>query len=115
MEPDFIVSLINNYLKYYQQTNNIKLNNMFDEIDENERSSTNLIIEQFYNDLTIFKTLENVDLIENPNVYIINKNNNYFILKLPKKLIGSPSLFSLIYYITKENINTTDVEIIRMK
>jgi len=94
-----IVDIINEYIIFYKNNYNGNISSFFDDIDEIDYSSTNIIMEEFYEIKNLFEKYEhenpimngiykgNIDF-ESDNLYSITKNNEMYVI--------SPSLFALL-------------------
>ena len=86
---EFLVDLINNYIKYYKYTNNIT-NNLFDDFDDKQ-------LKLFWNEMKKYKQ-------DNGEIYQYNNETtkiyNYGIYEDNKLILVSDSLFALLLEIT---------------
>lgn len=99
-----IEALINNYISYYRKTypdKNIK--NMFDDINYDDKSSTNHIMEIFYEDLLKHKNNNNKDIYIDFNDIDINNVDELYALKIDEEIkYISESIISLLYVVTND-------------
>lgn len=109
-----IEQLINNYIVYYKKTypdTNIK--NMFDNINYDDLSSTNHIMEMFYMDLLKHRKTNNI-VYEDVSEINFDKVDEIYGLKVNENIkYISESIISLLYII--ENNNYKDWYIINLK
>ena len=98
--------LINKYIQYYRKTypdNQVK--NMFDNINYNDLSSTNHIMEMFYTDLLKHKKINNDIYIDASEVDFDN-TDELFGLKVDGEIrLISQSIISLLYDVVNKNYN----------
>ena len=57
LDENLITELLNNYINYYNSKNNFK-KNIFDNINFEDKTSTNNQLEKFYDELLIFQTIK---------------------------------------------------------
>ena len=121
-QTDFIVSIINNYIKHYKIQNQ-KPNNMtmFDDIDENNETSTNKIMEEFYGESIKYKENGNNEIIKfnELNEEITSFDELYGIFENDNRnpICVSQSFFSLLIELTNlqyEN-ETKEYTIVNLK
>ncbi len=98
--------LINKYIEYYRKTYpESQIKNMFDNINYDDPSSTNHIMEMFYTDMLKYKKLDN-DIYTDASLIDFDKHDEIFILKTDNNNVISPSVITLlIEIINKEYIN----------
>jgi hypothetical protein len=110
MDNEKFSNLINKYIEYYKKINPDKpLKNMFDEINYDVPTSTNHIMEMFYEDLLKYNNFNN-DIYESVDDIDINKVDELFLLNIdnnPKYV--SESVLSLLILINNENINNWNI------
>jgi hypothetical protein len=115
---DNIEELINNYILYYKKTYPNNNKNMFDNINYDDLTSTNHMMEMFYSDLLKYKNSSNNSVYDNyedfeefdnsdKKIYGLQINNNIKYM--------SYSVISLLYILTNIKDNKDDWNIINMK
>lgn len=96
--------LVNKYIEYYRKTypdNQVK--NMFDNINYNDLSSTNHIMEMFYTDLLKHKKINNDIYVDSSEVDFDNIDE-LFALKIDGEIrYVSQSVISLLYDVVNKN------------
>lgn len=108
---DFYVQLMNNYLEYYKVENNINYITLFDNIDIDDDLSTNVIMEDFYNEMIKYKNnLDDYIKIYDHDKININKDVSWNGIYVNNELqLVSRSLFALLIEIT--NLKNENKEI----
>jgi len=94
-----IENLINRYIEYYKKIHPDKIiKNMFDEINYDDPTSTNHILEMFYEALHLHKNINNdvYETIENEDIDI-HKIDDLYLLEMKGKKYISQSIISLLY------------------
>lgn len=100
---DKIENLINRYFEYYKKIHPDKvIKNMFDDINYNDPTSTNHILEMFYEALHLHKNINNdvYEYIENIN---IDNIDDLYLLETKDKKYISESIISLLYILDDYN------------
>jgi len=90
--------LINKYIEYYRKTypeKNVK--NMFDQINYDDPSSTNHIMEMFYTDLLKYKNINNDIYIDTSEIDIDNIDELYALKVNGEIKYVSESIISLLH------------------
>jgi len=96
---DTIVEIINEFIIFYKDTYQINIQSLFDNIDEYDPTSTNIMLEEFYETKNKYedniknhpewnKIYKNKIDFEVDELYGINKNDDLYVI--------SPSLFALL-------------------
>jgi hypothetical protein len=89
--------LVNRYLQYYKKIHQDKsIKNMFDNIDYNDPTSTNHILEMFYEELLKHKRINN-DVYESIDEINIDEIDELYLLEFDDKKYISQSVISLLY------------------
>jgi len=102
---DKIENLINRYFEYYKKIHPDKIiKNMFDKINYDDPTSTNHILEMFYEALNLHKNINN-DIYESIEDADININNidDLYLLEMENKKYISQSVISLLYILDEYN------------
>jgi len=103
MDNDKLETIINNYIKYYRKIYPDKIiNNAFDNIDYNDPTSTNHILESFYDALFLHKNIDN-DVYESIDEINIENIDNLYMLEMNNKTYISQSIISLLYVLDNFN------------
>lgn len=111
---EFMVDMINNFMTNYRFSN-MKPKNMtlFDGIEMNDPTSTNMIIEEFYEELLKFKMNDSSDsehtkLYKYSDICNITKKDQYkTILENGIPIVASQSFFALLIEMT--NLKNEDI------
>jgi hypothetical protein len=106
--------LINKYIEYYRKTYpDSQIKNMFDNINYDDPSSTNHIMEMFYTDMLKYKKIDN-KIYKDASAIDFDKFDEIYILKSDINIIClSPSNISLLIEII--NNDYKDWSIINIK
>ena len=89
--------LINRYFQYYKKIHPDKcIKNMFDDIDYNDPTSTNHILEMFYEELLKYRKINN-DVYETIDEINIDEIDEFYLLEFSDKKYMSQSVISLLY------------------
>lgn len=106
---DNVYNLINKYIIYYNKTHPNKTTNMFDNIDYDDPTSTNHILEMFYDTLALHNKIDNdvYEFVEN-----IDDFDDLYMLETKDKKYFSQSVISLLYILEDY---TNDWNIINLK
>lgn len=89
--------LINRYLQYYRKIYPDKsIKNMFDNIDFNDPTSTNHILEMFYEELLKHTKINN-DIYESIDEINMDEIDELYLLEFDDKKYVSQSVISLLY------------------
>lgn len=92
-----IENLINKYFEYYKKIHPDKIiKNMFDDINYDDPTSTNHILELFYESLHIHNKINN-DVFESIDDINIDKIDDLYLLEFSNKKYISQSIISLLY------------------
>ena len=122
IEDIFMVDLINNYMEFYKKKNNKKnICTLFDGINIDDPTSTNIQMEEFYSEMCKYNIHEN-KIYKYEEINLINiENELYGIFENGVPKFISQSFFSLLIELTNlknedksEKINY-DIIIIRDK
>jgi len=113
MDPEIIVSIINNYIKFYK--NEIQDVNIFDGVDVNDPTATNIQLNILRNAMNKYKN-ENDD-IRNVIMYTTtDKLKRFVICKNSKPYCSSDLLFSVLIEVSNlEQEDKTNQFIIKLK
>jgi hypothetical protein len=111
----FIVKLINQYIRYFNNTRNIKSASLFDNIDPNDDTSTNRQLEDFYDAKQKFELLPKkipnyTTLYEPQKLDASTCEELYGIFKKRSLIIVSQSLFAVLIEITNLISENPDLE-----
>lgn len=94
---DKIENLVNKYFEYYKKIHPDKvIKNMFDEINYDDPTSTNHILEMFYEALHLHKNINN-DVYETIEDIDIDNIDDLYLLEMKDKKYISQSVISLLY------------------
>jgi len=94
---DFLVDLINNYIRYYQYISKTN-KGLFDDIDSSsDKTITNRQLELFYKELKLYKKKADIEVLEYND---FTKDYPYKIFKDDTPIYVSKSLFALLIEIT---------------
>lgn len=94
---DKIENLVNRYFEYYKKIHPDKIiKNMFDNINYDDPTSTNNILEMFYEELLLHKNINN-DVYETVDNIDIENIDNLYLLEIKDKKYISQSVISLLY------------------
>lgn len=115
---EFIMEILNTYIKYYQKINNKKENfNLFDEIDVNDDKSINLALSQLYELMCQYREHHKLNPLMN-QVYYVNDSQTKQ-LKDVDQLFGimvdgilqkiSPSMFAILIEATNMRLEMDDL------
>jgi hypothetical protein len=100
---DKIENLVNRYLEYYKKIHPDKIiKNMFDEINYDDPTSTNHILEMFYDALHLHKNINN-DVYETIDDIDIHNIDDLYLLEMKDKKYISQSVISLLYMLDGYN------------
>ena len=100
---DKIENLVNRYLEYYKKIHPDKIiKNMFDEINYDDPTSTNHILEMFYEELHLHKNINN-DVYETIEDIDIHNIDDLYLLEMKDKKYISQSVISLLYMLDGYN------------
>jgi len=106
--------LINKYIEYYRKNHpDQPIKNMFEKIDYNDPTSTNHIMEKFYEDMLLHANIDNdiYELIEEINIDDVHE---LYALNVEGKIIYvSCSVISLLKIVAENNY--ADWNIINLK
>jgi len=117
----FYVDLINNYTEYYKKINNKTILSLLDGINDEDPTSTNKQLENFYEEMCLYNVYEKTKP-ENIKIYeysdkinhpiLGEKDNLYGIMKNGEMLYISLSLFSLLIEVTNLNIEDKEEKLV---
>lgn len=94
---DKIENIVNRYFEYYKKIHPDKIiKNMFDEINYDDPTSTNHILEMFYEALHLHKNINN-DVYETIEDIDIHNIDDLYLLEMKDKKYVSQSIISLLY------------------
>lgn len=94
---DKIENLVNRYFEYYKKIHPDKvIKNMFDDINYDDPTSTNHILEMFYEALHLHKNINN-DIYETIEDIDIDNIDDLYLLEMKDKKYISQSIISLLY------------------
>jgi len=94
---DKIENLVNKYFEYYKKIHPDKvIKNMFDDINYDDPTSTNHILEMFYEALHLHKNINN-DVYETIEDIDIDNIDDLYLLEMKDKKYISQSIISLLY------------------
>jgi hypothetical protein len=100
---DKMDNLINRYFQYYKKINPDKvIKNMFDNIDYDDPTSTNHIMEIFYEELLKHNKINN-DVYESIEDINIDDVDELYMLEMCDKKYISESVISLLYILSDYN------------
>ncbi len=100
---DKMDNLINRYFQYYKKIHPDKvIKNMFDNIDYDDPTSTNHIMEIFYEELLKHKKINN-DVYESIEDINIDDVDELYMLEMCDKKYISESVISLLYILSDYN------------
>lgn len=113
---EYLTKLFNNYLIFYNSKNKLK-NNIFDNINYEDKTSTNNQLEIFYDQYLKYNSIKNNEL----EIYTSNSTDNktlkesdeLYCLNINNKEFYSTKLFTLLFYITNENLENWKIETLR--
>ena len=113
----FYVDLINNYTEYYKKINNKKKLSLLEGINDDDPTSTNKQLENFYEEMCLYNIYEKTNP-ENIKIYeyddkknqpkLGEKDNLYGIMKNGEIQYISLSLFSLLIELTNLKIENKE-------
>ena len=96
-QSQFLIDLMNNYVKYYKLIKKKKFKfNLFDEIDIDNPSSTNHILEEFYEKMIEYKTFPEKNKLYQYTDKVHINDEHYGLLVDGILLYKSCSLFTLL-------------------
>lgn len=96
-QSQFLIDLMNNYVKYYKLIKKKKFKfNLFDEIDIDNPSSTNHILEEFYEKMIEYKTFPEKNKLYKYTDKVHINDEHYGLLVDGILLYKSCSLFTLL-------------------
>lgn len=98
-----IENLVNRYFEYYKKIHPDKvIKNMFDNINYDDPTSTNHILEMFYETLHLHKNINN-DVYESIEEINIDNIDDLYLLETKDKKYISESVISLLYILDDYN------------
>lgn len=116
LDENLITELFNNYINYYNSKNNLK-KNIFDNINFEDKTSTNNQLEKFYDELLKFKILSNdrncLFTSNSTNNSILKESEELYCLNYNEKEYYSVNLFTILFYITSNKIENWKIESLR--
>jgi hypothetical protein len=104
IDDDIYQDIINKYIEYYKKTYTDKnIKHMFENIDYDDETSTNHIMESFYSDILNYNNIDN-NIYVNGIDFDKNKHTDLYGLKIDDKIICvSFCIISLIIEIINNN------------
>ena len=116
-DESFYESLLNNFIKYFNSHNNTT-QHMFTDINYNDKSSTNYIMEKFYNIIAQYKENTNSNKIysdndDSDNLHELKHCDNLYVLKYDNLKFYSQNEFPLLLKVTELNLTDWKIDPLR--